>query len=245
MSCLVYLPRDRYTTAVRERMQEILRRRSAARRSTTPPRVRESVLARLHFVVRAASGRADAGDVDAAELERGSPRRPGRGATTSPTRCATSSARRRRPRLSGSYGDAFPEAYKEDFPPRDRGGRPAADRGARAQDGLALLAVLAGRRRGRGSAVQGLPERHAAVAVRRAARCCRRSASRWSTSGRTQIERRDAAAGVDLRLRPALLQRDGIRRERGARAVPGRVPGGLEAPGRERRLQRRWCSRPG
>ena len=35
MSCLVYMPRDRYTTAIRLRAQEILRRRSAASRSAT------------------------------------------------------------------------------------------------------------------------------------------------------------------------------------------------------------------
>ena len=56
LSCLVYLPRDRYTTQVRERMQEILKATMGAETIDYTARVSESVLARLHFVVRAAPG---------------------------------------------------------------------------------------------------------------------------------------------------------------------------------------------
>ncbi|WP_051704308.1 NAD-glutamate dehydrogenase [Glycomyces sp. NRRL B-16210] len=51
-SCLVYLPRDRYNTENRLKIQEILRRRLGGQAVDYDARVTESVLARLHFVVR-------------------------------------------------------------------------------------------------------------------------------------------------------------------------------------------------
>ncbi|SDD17824.1 NAD-glutamate dehydrogenase [Glycomyces harbinensis] len=51
-SCLVYLPRDRYNTENREKIEEILRRRLHGVDVSYDARVTESVLARLHFVVR-------------------------------------------------------------------------------------------------------------------------------------------------------------------------------------------------
>ena len=132
MSCLVYLPRDRYTTAVRLRMEEILQR--GVRRgdaSTTPTRVSESVLARLHFVVRVPPGAA-VPDVDADGSRAPAGRRDpvlGRGLRRGAARRPVGEEARRR--LVGLYGQAFPEAYKEDFSPRVGGRRPAPHRGAR------------------------------------------------------------------------------------------------------------------
>jgi glutamate dehydrogenase len=68
MSCLVYLPRDRYTTQVRLRTQEILRRALDGAGVDYSVMVGESPVARLHIVVRASRGRV-LPDVDAAELE--------------------------------------------------------------------------------------------------------------------------------------------------------------------------------
>ena len=53
VSCLVYLPRDRYTTAVRLRVQEILRESFGGQAVDHAAFVSESVLARLHIVIRA------------------------------------------------------------------------------------------------------------------------------------------------------------------------------------------------
>jgi glutamate dehydrogenase len=69
MSCLVYLPRDRYTTAVRLRAQEILRRALDGVSVDYSAMVGESALARLHIVVHGAPGR-PLPDVDARALER-------------------------------------------------------------------------------------------------------------------------------------------------------------------------------
>ena len=63
LSCLIYLPRDRYTTAVRRRMEEILIRALGGASVEYTARVTESVLARLHLVVRMPVGKA-MGEVD-------------------------------------------------------------------------------------------------------------------------------------------------------------------------------------
>src|SRR5215475_7601318 len=68
MSCMVYLPRDRYTTAVRLRIQDILRRALHGVSVEYNATVGESALARLHVVVRAQPG-TSLPDVDAAALE--------------------------------------------------------------------------------------------------------------------------------------------------------------------------------
>jgi len=69
MSCLVYLPRDRYTTKVRLRAQEILREALNGASVDYSATVGDSALARLHVVVRAERGQV-VPQVDAAALER-------------------------------------------------------------------------------------------------------------------------------------------------------------------------------
>jgi glutamate dehydrogenase len=69
MSCLVYLPRDKYTTRVRLRAQEILLRALNGVSVGYGVMVGESSVARLHIVVRAAHG-SMLPEVDEAELEK-------------------------------------------------------------------------------------------------------------------------------------------------------------------------------
>ncbi|MBO0813115.1 MAG: NAD-glutamate dehydrogenase, partial [Microlunatus sp.] len=68
LSCLVYFPRDRYTTAVRNRMEQVLVDFLGGGSIDYTTKVSESVLARLHFVVRMPEGQT-IGDIDVAELE--------------------------------------------------------------------------------------------------------------------------------------------------------------------------------
>ena len=68
MSCLVYLPRDRYTTAVRLRAQEVLRQAFGGVAVEYSATVGDSALARLHVVVRAEPG-TRLPEVNTAELE--------------------------------------------------------------------------------------------------------------------------------------------------------------------------------
>ncbi|HEX6888488.1 MAG TPA: NAD-glutamate dehydrogenase [Candidatus Nanopelagicales bacterium] len=69
LSCLVYLPRDRYTTDVRLRVQELLREAVGGASVDYTARVTESVLARLHIVVRMARGQSVPVDLDVDALE--------------------------------------------------------------------------------------------------------------------------------------------------------------------------------
>ncbi|MDO5710788.1 MAG: NAD-glutamate dehydrogenase, partial [Micrococcales bacterium] len=114
MSCLVYLPRDRYNTAVRLRMEGLLSEAFHGASVEYTTRVSESSLARLHFVVRVRAGQT-LPDVDVPDLER---------RLVAATRTwdeDLSEATRAEygeehgARLLGTYARAFPEAYKEDF----------------------------------------------------------------------------------------------------------------------------------
>jgi glutamate dehydrogenase len=117
LSCLVYLPRDRYNTGVRERIAAILKERLGGESVEFTARVNESTTARVHFVVRPPKGQL-IGDVDIEDLERRltdaarSWREDFAAAVTNEYGEEAGS------RLTRTYADSFPEAYKEDFPPR-------------------------------------------------------------------------------------------------------------------------------
>src|SRR5215218_4158725 len=117
MSCLIYLPRDRYTTQMRLRMEDILREAFDAESVDYTTRVSESVLARLHFVVRVPRGTV-VPDVEAEELEE----RLVAATRTWDEDFADSLllefGEEEAARLLALYGRSFPEAYKEDFPAR-------------------------------------------------------------------------------------------------------------------------------
>jgi glutamate dehydrogenase len=117
MSCLVYLPRDRYTTQMRLRMEEILREAFDAESVDYTTRVSESVLARLHFVVRVPRGTV-VRDVDPQALEEQLV-----AATRTWDEDFAEALRQEvgeeeAARQLALYGRSFPEAYKEDFPAR-------------------------------------------------------------------------------------------------------------------------------
>ncbi|HET7278493.1 MAG TPA: NAD-glutamate dehydrogenase, partial [Dermatophilaceae bacterium] len=117
MSCLVYIPRDRYNTAVRLRMEGILRQAFKGASVDYTTRVSESALARLHFVVRIQQGESIP-DVDVSVLEKQLI-----DATRTWDEDLAEAARAEHgeeaaARLMGLYSRAFPAAYKEDFTPR-------------------------------------------------------------------------------------------------------------------------------
>ena len=249
MSCLVYLPRDRYTTAVRLRMEEHpARARSTATASTTrrgcpsrcwpgctsssacrtgsrsPTSTRPTLERRLVDATRT-------WDEDLAEALR-----------------AASTARRPARRLVGLYGKAFPEAYKEDFTARVGGRRPAPHRGARRTRTPIAAEPLpgAGRRAGR-APVQALPPRPA-LADRRCCRCSPTSGVEVVDERPYEIGRSDGAGVLRLRLRPAaptpaIWARPRPRRR--ARAVPGRVRRGLGRATPRATASTPWSSAPG
>ncbi len=116
-SCLVYLPRDRYTTAVRERIAEILKRRLDGDSVEYTARVSESLLARLHFVVRPKPGEM-VGDVDVHDVERRLAEAARSWRDDFVTAAHAEYGEEDGALLARKYADSFPEAYKEDYPPR-------------------------------------------------------------------------------------------------------------------------------
>ena len=117
VSCLVYLPRDRYTTTVRLKMADVLKEEFGTDLVDYSARVSESLLARLHFVVRGRSG-TTLPFVEHDPLEQ---------ALADATRSWEDDfvaalddvfGEEEAARLNKVYAGAFPEAYKEDFPAR-------------------------------------------------------------------------------------------------------------------------------
>jgi glutamate dehydrogenase len=115
VSCLVYLPRERYTTQVRLRMQSILMRALGGTSIDYSTRYSESVLVRVHFVVRTPSRPTN---VDTEQL-----RREIAAATRSwedelADAVIDAYGEEQGAVVLRRYGSAFPEAYKEDFSPQ-------------------------------------------------------------------------------------------------------------------------------
>src|SRR3954468_10000444 len=116
-SALVYLPRDRYTTEVRLAMQQVLLERLGGTNVEYTARSTESVLARLHFVVRVPVGRRGSPkpmsvDVDALQAELAA-------AARSWTDDLSDALHARHgaeaERMLARVADAFPASYQEDF----------------------------------------------------------------------------------------------------------------------------------
>ena len=118
LSCLVYLPRDRYNTVVRERMAGILKRAVGGETVEYTARVSESMLARIHFVVRPARGEIMDEDVDVAEVERKLAEAARSWLDDFATATREEYGEARAVRLTKKYAESFPEAYKEDYPAR-------------------------------------------------------------------------------------------------------------------------------
>ncbi len=115
VSCLVYLPRDRYNTTVRHRMEDLLREAFDASSVEHSARVSQAVLAMVHFVVRLPRG-APPPDVDLPALERRLV-----DATRTWDEDLADAAREelgeeRGQALARLYRGAFPAAYRERFP---------------------------------------------------------------------------------------------------------------------------------
>ncbi|MDV3220061.1 NAD-glutamate dehydrogenase domain-containing protein, partial [Intrasporangium sp.] len=114
MSCLVYLPRDRYNTTVRLKIQAILVEAFGGQTIDYTTRVSESTLARLHFVVRVPAG-VEIPEVDPEALEQ----RVIDATRTWEEDLVEELGRRRgaegAAQAMAAYAKELPEAYKEDF----------------------------------------------------------------------------------------------------------------------------------
>jgi glutamate dehydrogenase len=112
-SCLVFVPRERYNTEIRRRMQDILQRALGGANVEFNVRLSESVLARLHFIIYTRPGEVPDYDVDEIE-ER----------LVEATRSWTDNlydalieqcGEERGTELFHRYRDAFPPGYRDGF----------------------------------------------------------------------------------------------------------------------------------
>ncbi|MFJ8965231.1 NAD-glutamate dehydrogenase [Lentzea sp. NPDC102401] len=115
-SCLVYLPRDRYTTTSRLAMQEVLLAELGGLNLEYSARIGESALARVHFMVHTEPSRTLEPDVNAiqgklAEAIRSWDDRMVEAVTGDSGELGAESATEQGQRFAA----VFPEAYKEDF----------------------------------------------------------------------------------------------------------------------------------
>jgi glutamate dehydrogenase len=116
-SCLVFIPRDRYNTAVRLRMADILKETFGGVDIEFSARVSESALARLQFVVRVARG-GHVRTLDAEELEALEQRLVEVSRTWSDRlgdALRSAHGEEEGDRLMDRFGRAFPTAYEETF----------------------------------------------------------------------------------------------------------------------------------
>jgi len=113
MSCLVYLPRDRYTSTVRRRLEQVLTEAFHAHSVEFTVRLTESVLARVHFVVRAAPG-GSLPDTDVQALEQRLARVARSWDDDFVEELRSAVGHTEAARLLRAFPDPFPEAYKAD-----------------------------------------------------------------------------------------------------------------------------------
>ncbi|MDN5892759.1 MAG: NAD-glutamate dehydrogenase [Nocardioides sp.] len=117
LSCLVYLPRDRYNTNVRERIAGILERQLGGESVEFTARVSESNMARVHFVVRPPKGQL-VEEFDTTDLERRLIEAARSWHDDFVSAAVGEYGEETGSRLSRRYARSFPEGYKEDFPAR-------------------------------------------------------------------------------------------------------------------------------
>lgn len=119
ISCLIYLPRDRYTTKVRLRMQEVLLRALGGTALDYSAMIGESALARLHVVVRGERGTPlPQPGVDVEELESRLAAITRSWEDDLAVAVGEMTSEEEAPALIKRYHSAFPEGYKADFPPK-------------------------------------------------------------------------------------------------------------------------------
>ena len=116
LSCLVFVPRDRFNTENRRRIEGILRRATGATIIDYTTRVSESVLVRLHYLVYAEPGKLPR--IDEREIETLLVAATRSWADDLEEALVEEHGEERGGMLFRRYGDAFPPAYRADWVPR-------------------------------------------------------------------------------------------------------------------------------
>ncbi|MEZ5932939.1 MAG: NAD-glutamate dehydrogenase [Alphaproteobacteria bacterium] len=116
VSCLVYVPRERYNTELRRRFQDILEEALGGRETEYQVQVSESTLARIHFIVRTFEGLTKDVELAAIEAQLIAAAR----SWSDGLRAALIDVHGEEEgnRLFGAFGSAFPISYQEQVPSR-------------------------------------------------------------------------------------------------------------------------------
>ncbi|MFE0102741.1 NAD-glutamate dehydrogenase [Streptomyces sp. NPDC059009] len=119
-SALVYLPRDRYTTGVRLRIIDILKEELGGTSVDFTAWNTESILSRIHFVIRVAPGSElpELSDADKERIEARLVEAARSWADGFAEALTAECGEERAAELLRRYGSAFPEGYKADHTPR-------------------------------------------------------------------------------------------------------------------------------
>ena len=116
VSCLVYVPRDRYNTELRRRFQDILEEALGGRETEYQVQVSESTLARIHFIVRMPDGLRN--DIDLAAIEAELIEAARSWSDGLRDALIDTHGEEEGNRLFGAYGASFPIGYREQVPAR-------------------------------------------------------------------------------------------------------------------------------
>ncbi|MGF6779530.1 NAD-glutamate dehydrogenase [Paraburkholderia sp. GAS334] len=116
VSCLVFVPREKYNTDLRRRIAQLLRGAFNGASVEFTPLLSESTLARIHFVVRAEPGAMP--DVDTRELEARLVQVTRRWQDDLADALLDAFGEEQGNRLLQHYADSFPAGYRDDYPAR-------------------------------------------------------------------------------------------------------------------------------
>ena len=116
VSCLVFVPRDKYNTDLRRRIANLLTEAFNGASVEFTPLLSESTLARIHFVVHAEPGAMP--DVDTRELEARLVQVTRRWQDDLADALLDAFGEEQGNRLLQHYADSFPAGYRDDYPAR-------------------------------------------------------------------------------------------------------------------------------
>ena len=116
VSCLVFVPRDKYNTDLRRRIANLLMEAFNGASVEFTPLLSESTLARIHFVVHAEPGAMP--DVDTRELEARLVQVTRRWQDDLADALIDAFGEEQGNRLLQHYADSFPAGYRDDYPAR-------------------------------------------------------------------------------------------------------------------------------
>jgi len=116
VSCLVFVPREKYNTDLRRRIAKLLMTAFNGTNVEFTPQLSESTLARIHFVVHAEPGNMP--EVDTRELEARLIQVSRRWQDDLADALLDAFGEEQGNRLLQQYGDSFPAGYRDDYPAR-------------------------------------------------------------------------------------------------------------------------------